>query len=166
MRSSSGSRQRSLRPKGIHKNRWAVRTLMRAIHRLSARGLLKRVLAKQNDSAKNGSDRWLRCIRLERKFTEDDRKFFHATWSRNDKIAEPANDETEDDEVSDMEFEAQAEQEGHQLAPISGSSRPRPQWNPDVPLSNFLFNLLQASGPGGMSSKVFSTAARNLASFD
>lgn len=130
-----------------------------ALARLDAMNITQRIRAR----ARHSLTRWVRCVRLLRRPTDQEREHLSSFLRKAQRPEDPsegvdAEDDQEDDEDDAIELELDAA-EGAEGAPkgiekvIEVSRRP-PQWDPDVNLNNLLFDLADAAGKDGLSSMV------------
>lgn len=165
-------------------NKWARRTLMRAVQRLCALGVVKKVKARAREKEeimqirKKRTDRdvvpYVRCIRALRPITDRDRHLMvhpavgipqgplgyeneeEEDWDNEDDEEDPGEEGLELD-VNQDNLEAELLEDTGEL---EENGRLVPQWDPDVPLLDFVWNCVDASGPIGASSMVRLVYAR------
>ncbi|KAI9681052.1 MAG: hypothetical protein M1822_007126 [Bathelium mastoideum] len=124
------------------------RLFYRMATRLEKMGCLQRVAAKAAD---NGSgERRFRCLKLLREPNDDDYREFMKFGRKQDKeVSEPSQElePSQDNQGSMEDFFADDDDDD------ASTVRVPPQWTPDIPHANFLYNLIDSSGPQGLTSK-------------
>ncbi|KAF2138656.1 uncharacterized protein K452DRAFT_300754 [Aplosporella prunicola CBS 121167] len=142
---------------GIRIKTWEMKALWRSTRRLEGLKLIKRVKAQLN----RNSSKWYRCIKLLREPVPRDRAVFVTMGIKDadkltdgDKIGESAyalDDDAEGEIDPDLEQEPSAL--GQPLLEgdneVEEVQRLPPQWDPDRPTPNFLFDIVHAHGSDG-----------------
>ncbi|KAJ9660726.1 hypothetical protein H2201_006805 [Coniosporium apollinis] len=150
---------------GISGKRWESKAMFRSIARLEKLGIVLRVMAKQSnvESAYYRKKRYP-CVKILREPNDKDRQYLRSLPAKEDlalhhdsMLPVESNDDAPGDIDIDMLNDEQ-EEENHAAEPATTetadeeSRRNAPQWTPDHPLGNFLFNLIDSKGMKGMSS--------------
>ena len=143
----------------IYSKQWEVKALARCLKRLAAVGCIRKLKARvQNEHVDTAEAKYMRCLQLQREPTEEDRVAF----IRNEDVKKPKRgkgrvtsssvpDEAVDGGIDEGgESEDEDEEEEDLLAPLR--NRIPPQWTPEVPNTNFIYNSIDAAGPEGISS--------------
>lgn len=138
--------------------RWKKRHRVSIQRRLEHTGCIKEVNAHALFGERLTTGRF-RCIKLVREPTEAD---WQAFMKINDQslrgpgaeghLQQSTLDDDEEDEVA--EISQQADQETDLMAELQKIERPIPQWTPEQPLNNFIFNLVHQAGEKGISTMV------------
>ena len=143
---------------GIHMQRLESRCLMRCIRRLARAGCVRKCSAKPTDNAGRATlHKAVRCIQLMREPTAVD-KVVWGTRDRGERKRQSGlvdgelagNASVVADEEENAESETEDDDEVEDLDMLD--NRIPPQWTPDVPMPNLLFDTIDATGPEGISS--------------
>ncbi|QIW95037.1 hypothetical protein AMS68_000555 [Peltaster fructicola] len=134
---------------------WQVKALQRCLRRLQSKKLIRRIRAKSAGKKEGDRGYYIRCIQLLREPTDADRSLFMMKPGEQASIVKDhnqkgssatANDDDEDDEDEDNDIE---------IDDAVAVSQPQPriaaQWTPDLPLANFIFDMVDHAGPAGIS---------------
>lgn len=141
---------------GIYDSDWHTRAFRRCYNRLVKAGLLRKVSARiEDDSNPAESEGYVvRCLQMVREPEDMDRFRFKknagpdrtaknlALATRNAIEEEPEEDE--DSEIEEINADGDM--------PSVLQQRVSPQWNPDLPHNNTIYNIIHAAGPDGISS--------------
>ena len=111
--------------------------------KLEKLGCLQRVMVKATNS--DSPDRRFRCLKILREPTDDDLRKFVSFGKREDKPGQEYSQEIESSQDLDDLFAVDDE---------SDVRRTPPQWTPDIPHANFIYNLIDTGGLQGLASKV------------
>lgn len=150
---------------GMSPRKWEMKILRRCIRRITESGCIRCISAKLHDAEGNpltypasGKEQKAQSIQLLREPTEYDR----IKWTHSDPRANKLSDTLSDDEDMDgiEEVDAAASGEEGELMEIEGDpddldllkDRIPPQWTPDIPLVNLVYDLVKEAGPAGISS--------------
>ena len=138
--------------------RWKKRHRVGILRRIEHTGCIKEVNARALFGERLTTGRF-RCIKMVREPTEAD---WQAFIKINDKglrgpgaeahVQRNTLDEEEEDEGVDIS--QQADSETTFMADLQEIERPIPQWTPEQPLNNFVFNLIHQAGEKGISTMV------------
>lgn len=144
---------------GITTKTWEMKSLWRSMRRLEGLGLVKKVKAQIKGYA--ASQKWYRCIKMVREPTQRDRMIF-VTMSM--KEAKKHKRETEagadEDAEGDLDPDEEVEEAGASQALVQQESdvqeikRLPPQWDPDRPVINLLWDIIRATGHSGATTAV------------
>lgn len=142
--------------------------MFRSIARLEKLGIVLRVMAKQSnvESAYYRKKRYP-CVKIIREPNDKDRQYLRSLPAKEDLALHHDSmlpvESNDDDAPGDIDIDMlndEQEEENHAAEPATTetadeeSRRNAPQWTPDHPLGNFLFNLIDSKGMKGMSSMV------------
>lgn len=183
---------------------WQKKRVWSALERLHYVGVITRVLARNRFIKNNNS--WIRCVKLIRQPTEEDRYIFKtvkstevSNWRRNsdnlrkkptpatngdpdtnlDEPNDPANEsiakpnpsarneksrsndantilDQDTEIIEDNQAGSDNEEDEIEDEAIEDIVRWAPQWNPENQPHDFIYDLVEASGTQGLSSKVYS----------
>ena len=149
---------------GIHLKKWESKVLIRCIRRLAEGGCIRTLTARLEDQdgnvlkqASSGRDQRAKSIQLLREPTEHDRLIWSKNGYKGKKQAvqngadasSHVNDGAterigEDEELSDAEsLENDIDPEKQRIPP---------QWTPDLPYPNLVYNIVDGAGRAGISS--------------
>ena len=103
--------------------------------------------------------RRFRCIKLIREPTQADWKAFllHSSYHG---LEEPDSEEQtrqaplDDDEDDSADATQYVDEENVPVRDLQAVRRPIPQWTPEQPITNFIFNLVSHAGEKGLSTMV------------
>ena len=126
---------------------------LRQLDKLVESGCMRQVTAQ----VESGNSRYVTCLQLVTEPTERDRDLFTgklstpaATGADSDTLIDRNNNDNEEFAVNGENLEDGDEEEVEVSAQPSG--RIPPQWTPDIPQNNLIFNLINKAGPAGISS--------------
>ncbi|KAL9080393.1 MAG: hypothetical protein Q9157_000849 [Trypethelium eluteriae] len=128
---------------GIQSSSQQTKLFYRAATRLEKLGCLQRVKAKPSNGP--SAERHLRCLKLLREPDDEDYRRFVSFGKKQDKSNREPNQDLEliQDQHDDLD-DLFADEDDIEIARIP------PQWTPDVPHANFLFNLVHSGGADGV----------------
>jgi len=139
---------------GVSVERWNGRAVRGAIVRLEQTGFIQRLRVRKRRSAEIRSmEKWAVCIKMLRDPTEDDIK--NLSFKRITTEIEPMDDEPPDDYndgdgfMRDMELAMMDESGSGNADGLNEVDRIPPQWTPDRPLGNIVFDATELAGPDG-----------------
>jgi hypothetical protein len=152
---------------GCRSKSWEKRTLWRSLERLDIVGVIQRFRRPIQVQGPKGLARTIRpkCLRLLREPTVEDRQRYHSLTVK-DRDAFRRRLEAQDAEAREEHVENEEdddyvpEEELNQGAFTVHSSAQllvrgfKPQWDPDVPYTNFIFKFVEQAGHGGISTMV------------
>ena len=137
----------------LRKNTAIKQHFLQSLDRLVECGCARKVRATVEAS----NNRFLECLQLVREPIEQDREVFTGRSSDSrtqtddlDVSMQSPNDEV-DQTVEDVEDESGSDYEPTEEITQSTQRIP-PQWTPDIPQNNLIFNLIDKAGPAGISS--------------
>lgn len=153
---------------GIKTKTWEMKSLWRSMRRLEGLGLVKKCKAQIKGMVT--TQKWYRCIKLTRQPTPRDRVVFVTMSMRaankiKNELAEAGGDEDAEHEVDMVEEEEQDGAEAGPQAPLAADNdveeivRLPPQWDPDRPLTNLFWEVIDESGPGGTTTSIIRSKA-------
>ncbi|OJD30582.1 tfiiic transcription initiation factor complex subunits tfc3 [Diplodia corticola] len=144
---------------GITTKTWEMKSLWRSMRRLEGLGLVKKVKAQIKGYA--ASQKWYRCIKMVREPTQRDRMIF-VTMSM--KEAKKHKRETEagvdEDAEGYLDPDEETEEAGASQALVQQESdvqeikRLPPQWDPDRPVINLLWDIIRSTGHSGATTAI------------
>ncbi|KAK8164822.1 hypothetical protein BKA80DRAFT_326933 [Phyllosticta citrichinensis] len=156
---------------GIKTKTWEMKSLWRSMRRLEGLGLVKKVKAQIKGMVI--TQKWYRCIKLTRQPTPRDRVVFVTMSMRaaNRVKNEQADAGGDEDAEHDVESAEDDDNEGNGAgqAPLGADNdveeieRLPPQWDPDRPLTNLFWDVIDDSGPSGTTTAII--RSRALGSF-
>lgn len=156
---------------GVEPTTWTSKIIFRCLRRLDGSGLLRRVRARPYGRDPAAKDIKIRAIKLLREPTEVDRAAFKANdWSgRGPDILGWEDDEDDvvvventenieedgeiiaiDEGVSDREEDVKGADVEEEPPQLENKEHIRPQWSPDLPINNVVFNIIDGSGLAGI----------------
>lgn len=144
---------------GITTKTWEMKSLWRSMRRLEGLGLVKKV--KAQIKGYTASHKWYRCIKIVREPTQRDRMIF-VTMSM--KEAKKHKRETEagydEDAEGDLDPDEEHDEAGASQALVQQESdvqeikRLPPQWDPDRPVINLLWDIIRTTGHSGATTAI------------
>ena len=142
----------------IHKKQWETKALRRCVRRLADAGCIRKLKARADGEPGTPSiGNWVRCLQLLREPTESDRMTFMTTKNPEKaarlKAKVAGHSSFMDNDAGDFDEEVESdddEEEDPEVALLR--KRIPPQWRPDLPYTNFVFNIIDNAGPDGISS--------------
>lgn len=144
---------------GITTKTWEMKSLWRSMRRLEGLGLVKKV--KAQIKGYTASHKWYRCIKIVREPTQRDRMIF-VTMSM--KEAKKHKRETEagydEDAEGDLDPDEEHDEAGASQALVQQESdvqeikRLPPQWDPDRPVINLLWDIIKTTGHSGSTTAI------------
>ncbi|KAK7615515.1 hypothetical protein JOL62DRAFT_561574 [Phyllosticta paracitricarpa] len=156
---------------GIKTKTWEMKSLWRSMRRLEGLGLVKKVKAQIKGLVV--TQKWYRCIKLTRQPTPRDRVVFVTMSMRaaNRVKNEQADAGGDEDAEHDVESAEDEDNDGHGAgqAPLGAENdveeieRLPPQWDPDRPLTNLFWDVIDDAGPSGTTTAII--RSRALGSF-
>lgn len=153
---------------GIQGKRWETRAYVRCIRRLCAAGCVRRLTAKsvyEDENVPEGAiPGFSRCLRLLREPTKSDELAFSKSLTNGQTRAGTAlirgvKQEREDDVDGDADAELDAAWDDDDDLDLASEidldaldRRLPPQWRPELPYPNLLYNIIDSAGPKGITS--------------
>lgn len=146
---------------GIVTKTWEMKSLWRSMRRLEGLGLVKKVKAQIKGHA--STHKWYRCIKLVREPTQRDRMIFVTMSMKEAKKqrseVEAGDDDAEGDldpaEPAEEDQDAEASQAlAQQDNDVQEIKRHPPQWDPDRPVINLLWDIINTSGRLGATTAI------------
>lgn len=151
---------------GIYDNKWHTRCFRRCYNRLVTSGLFRKVSARIDDGSDPAKTEGylVRCLQMIREPEEMDRYRFkkNAGPDRTAKQLALANslnalDQEPDGDNEEEESDVEEDDADADMMPLL-QERISPQWTPDLPHINALYNIIDAAGPDGISSMALNEA--------
>ncbi|KAK3691558.1 hypothetical protein LTR37_018567, partial [Vermiconidia calcicola] len=145
---------------GIYQQNWETRRMRQCIQRLTDVGCVRKLTARVEDETASEKERgrWMRCLQLLREPTQKDRASFMSTTKSavEHRIGSGITSTTAvrvQDESSDEDAEHESDDDD---VLVPSTNRVPPQYAPDLPNANFIFNIINNAGPDGISSTALS----------
>ncbi|KAK3698747.1 hypothetical protein LTR37_016837 [Vermiconidia calcicola] len=145
---------------GIYQQNWETRRMRQCIQRLTDVGCVRKLTARVEDETASEKERgkWMRCLQLLREPTQKDRASFISTTKSavEHKMGSGTTSTTAvlvQDESSDEDAEHESDDDD---VLVTSTNRVPPQYTPDFPNANLIFNIINNAGPDGISSTALS----------
>ncbi|EKG16449.1 B-block binding subunit of TFIIIC [Macrophomina phaseolina MS6] len=144
---------------GITTKTWEMKSLWRSMRRLEGLGLVRKV--KAQIKGYTASQKWYRCIKIVREPTQRDRMIFVTMSMKEAKKHKRATEAGEDEDAEgDLDVDEENEEAGASQALVQQESdvqeirRLPPQWDPDRPVINLLWDIIKTTGRSGATTAI------------